>query len=89
MQFIEGMRQLSPRELGMLGMEDVAYIKPVVEDGVEAFAVCAADGTQMAVIADRNLARVDSHTHAAGDESSGQQSDAECHQTGRHSDRDR
>jgi len=56
MQFIEGMRQLSPRELGMLGMEDLAYIKPVVEDGVEAFAVCAADGTQMAVIADRNLA---------------------------------
>ena len=56
MQFIEGMRQLSARELGMLGMEDVAYIKPIVEDGVEAFAVCAADGTQMAVIANRNLA---------------------------------
>jgi len=56
MQFIEGMRQLSPRELGMLGMEDLAYIKPVVEDGVEAFAVCAADGTQMAVIPYRNLA---------------------------------
>jgi hypothetical protein len=56
MQFIEGMRQLSARELGMLGMEDVAYIKPVVEDGVEAFAVCAADGTQMAVIPNRNLA---------------------------------
>jgi hypothetical protein len=58
MQFIEGMRQLSPRELGMLGMEDVAYIKPIVQDGVAAFAVCAADGTQMAVIADRNLAFV-------------------------------
>jgi hypothetical protein len=56
MQFIEGMRQLSARELGMLGMEDLAYIKPVVEDGVEAFAVCAADGTQMAVIPNRNLA---------------------------------
>jgi hypothetical protein len=56
MQFIEGMRQLSPRELGVLGMEDLAYIKPIVQDGVEAFAVCAADGTQMAVIADRNLA---------------------------------
>jgi hypothetical protein len=56
MQFIEGMRQLSARELGMLGMEDVAYIKPIVEDGVEAFAVCAADGTQMAVILNRNLA---------------------------------
>ncbi len=56
LQFIEGMRQLSARELGMLGMEDLAYIKPVVEDGVEAFAVCAADGTQMAVIPNRNLA---------------------------------
>ena len=56
MQFIEGMRQLSARELGMLGMEHLAYIKPVVADGVEAFAVCAADGTQMAVIPDRNLA---------------------------------
>jgi hypothetical protein len=56
MQFIEGMRQLSARELGMLGMEDLAYIKPVVQDGVEAFAVCAADGTQMAVIPNRNLA---------------------------------
>ena len=56
MQFIEGMRQLSARELGMLGMEDLAYIRPVVEDGVEAFAVCAADGTQMAVIPNRNLA---------------------------------
>ena len=56
MQFIEGMRQLSARELGTLGMEDLAYIKPVVEDGVEAFAVCDADGTQMAVIPNRNLA---------------------------------
>ncbi len=56
MQFIEGMRQLSARELGMLGMEDLAYIKPVVQDGVEVFAVCAADGTQMAVIPNRNLA---------------------------------
>jgi hypothetical protein len=56
MRFIEEMRQLSARELGMLGMEDVAYIKPIVEDGVEAFAVCAADGTQMAVIPNRNLA---------------------------------
>ena len=56
MQFIEGMRQLSPRELGLLGMEDLAYIKPVLHDGVEAFAVHAADGTPMAVIANRELA---------------------------------
>jgi len=55
MQFIE-MRQLSARELGLLGMEDLAYVRPVVQDGVEAFAVCAADGTQMAVIPNRELA---------------------------------
>ena len=56
MQFIDGMRHLSANELGMLGMADVAYIKPVLVDGTEAFAVHAADGTQMAVIADRDMA---------------------------------
>ena len=56
MQYIEGIRQLSARELGMLGMNDVAYVKRVVEEGKEGFAVHAADGTRMAVLADRNLA---------------------------------
>jgi hypothetical protein len=56
MQYIEGIRQLSARELGMLGMNDVAYVKRVVEKGKEAFAVHAADGTRMAVLADRDLA---------------------------------
>ena len=56
MQFIEGMRDLSPSELGMLGMADLAYIKPVLVEGTGAFAVHAADGTEMAVIGDRDLA---------------------------------
>ena len=56
MQFTIDTRQLSPHELGLLGMADVAYVKPVVVDGVAVFAVHAADGTQMAVIADRDLA---------------------------------
>jgi len=56
MQYIEGIRQLSERELGLLGMNDVAYVKRVVEDGAEAFAVHAADGTRMAVIPNRDLA---------------------------------
>ena len=58
MQFIAGSRHLSERELGMLGVEDVAYIKRVVVDGAEGFAVHAADGTQMAVLASRDLAFV-------------------------------
>ena len=57
MQFIEGLRQLSAKELGLLGMNDVAvHVKPIVEDGATAFAVHAADGTRMAVIANRDLA---------------------------------
>jgi len=56
MQFIEGLRQLSAKELGLLGMNDVAYVKPIVENGAEAFAVHAADGTRIAVIANRDLA---------------------------------
>jgi len=58
MQFVEGIRQLSARELGLLGMNDVAYIKRVVDDGTEVFAVHAADGTRIAVLANRDLAFV-------------------------------
>jgi hypothetical protein len=58
MQYIEGIRQLSARELGLLGMNDVAYVKRIVDDGTEAFAVHAADGTRIAVLADRDLAFV-------------------------------
>jgi hypothetical protein len=56
MQFIEGLRQLSAQELGLLGMNDVAYVKPIVDNGTQAFAVHAADGTRIAVIANRDLA---------------------------------
>ena len=56
MQFLEGLRHLSDNELGLLGMEDVAYVKPVVVDGTDAFAVHAANGTQIAVMANRDVA---------------------------------
>jgi hypothetical protein len=56
MQFIEGLKQLSARELGVLGMNDVAYVKRVVVDGAARYAVHAADGSEMAVLGDRDLA---------------------------------
>lgn len=56
MQFATSIRQLSPRELGMLGMEQVAYVKTVLVEGVVAFAVHAANGSQIAVILDRDAA---------------------------------
>jgi len=56
MQTIEQMRQMTANDLAMLGMQDIAYVKPVRVDGTEGFAVHAADGTQMALIANRDLA---------------------------------
>ncbi|HTZ37471.1 MAG TPA: DUF1150 family protein [Stellaceae bacterium] len=53
---IEQMRQLTANDLAMLGMQDIAYVKPVVIDGSAGYAIHAADGTQMAVIPDRELA---------------------------------
>jgi hypothetical protein len=56
MQTIEQMRQMTANDLAMLGMQDVAYVKPVLVDGSASYAVHAADGTQMALIANRDLA---------------------------------
>jgi len=49
-------RNLSPADLGQLGMEELAYVKPVVVNGMHAFAIHAADGTPMAVAQDCSLA---------------------------------
>ena len=51
MQLIEGLRRISQQELGLLGMEDMAYVKPVIVDGRRAFAVHAADGTEIGIMA--------------------------------------
>jgi len=56
MQTFEQMRHMSANDLALLGMQDLAYVKPVVVDGTAGYAIHAADGTQMAVIADRAIA---------------------------------
>ncbi len=47
---------LSSHDLAMLGIEQVAYVKPVTVDGEARYAVHAADGTPMAVLSDRDIA---------------------------------
>ena len=37
MKEIERIRQMSSRELALFGMQDLAYVKPVVVDGASAF----------------------------------------------------
>ena len=42
-------RHISTEQLAQLGMQQIAYVKPVVVDGTAAFAIHAADGTPMAI----------------------------------------
>jgi hypothetical protein len=56
MKQIERIRHMSARELALFGMQDMAYIKRVIVNDVAGYAVHAADGTQIAVLPDRNVA---------------------------------
>jgi hypothetical protein len=47
------LRQLSPQDFATFGLNDIAYVKPVVADGGKGFAIHAADGTRLTVMADR------------------------------------
>jgi hypothetical protein len=49
-------RHLSEQQLAALGVSHIAYVKPVVVNGVAGFAIHAADGTPMAVAGNRDVA---------------------------------
>lgn len=49
-------RHLSEQQLAALGVSHIAYVKPVMVNGVQGFAIHAADGTPMAVTGDREVA---------------------------------
>lgn len=49
-------KQMSNQDLALLGIEDVAYIKTVKGDDGALFVICAADGTHLATIDDRETA---------------------------------
>jgi hypothetical protein len=49
---IERIRQMSQGDLAVLGLQGVAYVRPfVTPDGAAVFAIHAADGTRLAVVA--------------------------------------
>ena len=50
------MRHLSAEDFAAFGVDHVAYVKPVLVNGVTAFAVHAADGTPLTVLPDREVA---------------------------------
>jgi len=49
-------RHLSEQQLAALGVSHIAYVKPVMVNGMQGFAIHAADGTPMAVAGNRDLA---------------------------------
>lgn len=49
-------RRLTPMAFARLGMEQVAYVRPVMVNGVPAWAIHAADGSPMGVAESADLA---------------------------------
>jgi hypothetical protein len=47
---------MSDRDMAALGLQEVAYVKPVSTANGVAYAVHAADGTEIAVMANRDVA---------------------------------
>ena len=47
---------LTEQQLAMLGVSQIAYVKPVMMNGTLGFAIHAADGTPMAVAENRDVA---------------------------------
>jgi hypothetical protein len=50
------LRNLSTRDFARLGVEDVAYLRPVVLNGAAAFSIHAADGTPIGAAPNAQLA---------------------------------
>jgi hypothetical protein len=53
---IMDIRHITAAQLAQLGMQQVAYVKQVVVNGNQGFAIHAADGTPMAVAGNREVA---------------------------------
>lgn len=49
-------RAMSPEQFARFGVTKVAYVKQVIVNGTEGFAIHAADGTPMAIADDREVA---------------------------------
>ncbi|HTQ69907.1 MAG TPA: DUF1150 family protein [Acidocella sp.] len=47
---------ISAAQLALLGLDEIAFVKPVMTDSGPAFAIHAADGTPMAIASNKELA---------------------------------
>ena len=56
MDWLETIRDISTRDFENLGVEDIAFVKPVLSEGKIAYSIHAADGTEMGIVQDREVA---------------------------------
>jgi hypothetical protein len=56
MNVAEKFRQISSQDFASMGVEHVAYVRPTLVNGVAAFAIHAADGTQIGIAPNRDVA---------------------------------
>jgi len=56
MNSIERLKNISLREFALLGMSDMAYVKRVVVSDEVRYAIHGADGTQLAVVSNEDVA---------------------------------
>ena len=59
----EDLRVISLHDLSILAIEDVAYVKPMDVAGETVYAIHAADGTQLGIAYDRDIAFVAVRQH--------------------------
>jgi len=56
MNIAEKLRQITPQDFATMGMQQIAYVRPAVVNGVTAFTIHAADGTQIGMAPNRDVA---------------------------------
>ena len=56
MDWLETLRDISTQDFEMLGVQDVAFVKPVRVDGEAVYSIHAADGTEMGIVSNREVA---------------------------------
>jgi hypothetical protein len=55
MDFSASLRELSENDFLAFGVNTLAYLKPAVLNGQEIYAIHAADGSQLALVANREV----------------------------------
>jgi hypothetical protein len=62
-EFEVSLKDLTPQDLLTFGLNAVAYLRPAVVNGQSIYAIHAADGSQLALVANRDIGLAAMHEH--------------------------